>query len=465
MPKVTKEQREARSEAFNVVKDRHGFSEYALQKFAEDMRDHSWIGHHLGSHDTQTTSKRAYRSVADWVYKGRGRPRFKHRSQFSSIEGKSNDAVIRLRGNVVLWRGLELPLLLDLRDKTGWERDSLACTTKYVRLVRRMLRGRMRFYAQLVQNGKPPTRGLHRAKKGIGGLDFGPSMVAVVTDKVTALLPLAPSVPKLAKESATIQRLMDRSRRAMNPDNYTATGQPMRGKKWVKSANYLENQAKLADLSRRLAAARACDHGQLSNVLLSLCAVWRTENISYRAFQKMFGRSVARCAPSLLQSSLDRKAESAGGRVEEITTRSTRLSQFDHSTGTYTKKPLSQRTHFFGDGKTQPVQRDLYSAFLARCVVKNQLDIRQVHKAWPGAEPLLQRPVSTLTPIRKRSTRKGRTTGQPVRADRPSKVVHADVSDQLANSASAVRSLVKPSTSLPQTVRPSRRSDGLTRIP
>jgi putative transposase len=93
-------------------------------------------------------------------------------------------------------------------------------------------------------------------------------------------------------------------------------------------------------------------------------------------------------------SMLLRKAESAGGTITEINTRKTRLSQFDHSTGIYVKKPLSQRTHFFGDGETAPVQRDLYSAFLARCCGKDSLDISQVLATWPDSEPLLRRAMS-----------------------------------------------------------------------
>lgn len=66
----------------------------------------------------------------------------------------------------------------------------------------------------------------------------------------------------------------------------------------------------------------------------------------------------------MLVRTLERKAKAAGGELIEVTTWNTRLSQFDHTTGQYTKKPLSQREHVFGDGVTEPVQRDLYSAFL-----------------------------------------------------------------------------------------------------
>ena len=71
--------------------------------------------------------------------------------------------------------------------------------------------------------------------------------------------------------------------------------------------------------------------------------------------------------------------------MTEINTYNTKLSQFDHTTGEYVKKPLSQRTHHFGDGITPPVQRDLYSAFLARCCSTSEtLDVATVLERWPA---------------------------------------------------------------------------------
>lgn len=102
-------------------------------------------------------------------------------------------------------------------------------------------------------------------------------------------------------------------------------------------------------------------------------------------------------APGMLVSTLERKAKAARGELIEIPTWNTRLSQFDHTTGEYTKKALSQREHLFGDRITTPVQRDLYSAFLAFCCIANIPDIRQVQKAWPSAEPLLQRAMSRFS--------------------------------------------------------------------
>ena len=102
-------------------------------------------------------------------------------------------------------------------------------------------------------------------------------------------------------------------------------------------------------------------------------------------------------APGLLVRIVKRKAKAAGGELIEFPTLNTGLSQFDHTTGQYIRKPLSQRDHIFGDGITAPVQRDLYSAFLAFCCNTNTLDIRQVREAWPSAEPLLRQAMASYS--------------------------------------------------------------------
>ncbi|WP_020494029.1 hypothetical protein [Verrucomicrobium sp. 3C] len=116
-----------------------------------------------------------------------------------------------------------------------------------------------------------------------------------------------------------------------------------------------------------------------------------------------------------------RKAEKALAAIHrDSTPGKPGLSQFDHTTGHYVKKPLSLRTHVFGDGRTEPVQRDLYSAFLAKCSEKDFLDISRVRKAWPGAEPLLRRAMSR---VKEPASREGlsRPHVKNVRAGRPSK--------------------------------------------
>jgi hypothetical protein len=89
-----------------------------------------------------------------------------------------------------------------------------------------------------------------------------------------------------------------------------------------------------------------------------------TEKVSYKGWQKRYGKSVGLCAPGMLIAHLKRTVESTGGTLHEVPTRSTKLSQWCHGCGEFVKKPLSQRWHRCPCG-IGPVQRDLYSAFLA----------------------------------------------------------------------------------------------------
>ncbi|HEY4163038.1 MAG TPA: hypothetical protein VGM59_08230 [Dongiaceae bacterium] len=118
----------------------------------------------------------------------------------------------------------------------------------------------------------------------------------------------------------------------------------------------------------------------------------KLERLSYRSFQKNFGRSVKRRAPGMFVSMLKRKAAGTGARIIEFATRNTRLSQFCRVSGEYVKKPLSQRHHAFPDGSC--VQRDLYSAWLERFVEEDTLDASRLDKgghfaAWesPSSSP------------------------------------------------------------------------------
>ena len=209
----------------------------------------------------------------------------------------------------------------------------------------------------------------------------------------------------------------------------------------VRSRRYRVLAGKRAEAERRLAAERKRSQGELANRVLAQGNLIKMEKVSYRSFQKNFGRSVKRRAPSLFVSSLKRKAESAGASVLAFPTRTTRLSQFNHLTGEYVRKPLSQRWHRFADGNR--VQRDLYAAWLARFVERDRLDASRCAKHWAAAEPLLRRAASGLTQsasgmgFAHPRARLGNGTG--VGADRASKRegLRDEAADAVANARAA----------------------------
>lgn len=383
-----------RTEAFKEVRRSVAFSDTALQRYAVRLRQGAF-GDTLDVHVAQKLASRAFAAVNAWLLGKRGRPRFKGPRQLDTVEGKSNQTGLRWREGRVEWFGLDLPAVLDPRDPVI--AHALACRVKYVRLVRRKLRGRDRFYAQLVCQGYPYLKPQHQIGEGEVGLDIGPSTVAAVGEEAAFLEAFCEEVVRKHRTIRRLQRKLDRQRRANNPDHYLPDGRVRPGpKRWAVSNRQRQTQDRLAELSRREAAHRKTLHGTLAHRVLALGQVVKTEQLSYRALQRQYGRSVSVRAPGTFVSILRRTAASAGGRVIEFPTRSTRLSQVCHGCGAVEKKPLSGRVHRCECGVE--MQRDLYSAFLARCVGEDHgLHAGLARMRWPGAEPLLRAAWSQAT--------------------------------------------------------------------
>ena len=108
-----------------------------------------------------------------------------------------------------------------------------------------------------------------------------------------------------------------------------------------------------------------------------------------QGFRSLMRGPVPKAVGSLMLK-LRRKAERAGGEFCELNTRALKLSQYDHYTGTCTKKRLSERWHVLGDG-SGVVQRDVYSAFLAAIADQNLIHPSRAAAAWPAAQSLLAR--------------------------------------------------------------------------
>ncbi len=411
----------ARTARFREILTQHDFTLSALDRFAIARKNACWIGDHLGSHEAQAAARRAFSAVRQYALGKRGRPRFKGRRGLHSVEGKTNAAGIRWRDGHVEWNGLSIPAMVDPKDAHGWQAHALACTTKYCRIVRRVLRGRDRYFLQLVQDGHPPWKPKHPIGHETVGLDLGPSTIAAVGDTHASLDHFCSTVAQPWATIRRFQRAMDRSRRASNRANYAPDGTVKTGlKTWRRSARYRTLHTALAEAERRLASERKRAHGELANRVIALGRDISTEDLSYEWVQATFGRSVKVRAPGRFLDLLRRKAGSAGGHLVEVPTRTTRLSQTCHGCGVIAKKSLSQRSHACPCG-IGPVQRDLYSAFLARHVVEEQLDVRQATLAWPGAEPLLRRAASSFVQSASGSGICPADAKTGVRVDRPSK--------------------------------------------
>jgi len=386
-----------RTAAFRAANEQSGFREYDLHAWATEHISHTWLSEHLDASTVQKLATRAFQAVQQYAVGKRGRPRFKSAHQFDSVEGKTNTSGIRFKEGWVEWKGLRLRAILDPDDAVI--AHGLRSRIKYVRIVRRRLNGKERYFAQLICEGSPYRKSQHTLGQGSIGIDPGPRVFGLAGQGAEGetwgvQVDLTTPLRKTRQAIRRLQRHIERQRWANNPGNYLPDGRIRPGpKRWRVSGRQRQAQAKLAELHRRAAAHRKSLHGQLVNSLFKVGHIIRIEKNSYRSFQRNFGRSVGSAAPAGFVRLLERKAENAGVRVDVLPAR-LRLSQVCHGCGGIEKKPLAQRVHACACG-VGPVQRDVYSAWLACWAIPAsegavwRLDADQARAAWTGAESRL----------------------------------------------------------------------------
>ena len=211
--------------------------------------------------------------------------------------------------------------------------------------------------------GTPLQKPQHRLGTGTVGLDLGPGHRG---GRPSSRRSSSRSVPGGSHAHALrrLDRHLDRQRRANNPANYDERGRVKRGqKRWKVSKRQRKTQARRREVHRKLAATRTRSHGQLAHRVLGMGSAFHLEQLSYRAWQKTYGKSVQRCAPGMFVERLSRLAASAGGTVVLINAWRARLSQTCHC-GRIKKKARSERWQVCPCGAS--AQRDLFSAYLAR---------------------------------------------------------------------------------------------------
>lgn len=383
----TDEYKKERNRLYSEARIAHGYSEYALHAYATSIRN-SWIEKHIDANTAQKLATRAFKAAERVMYGQAKKVRFKGKNQLDSLEGKSNSTGIRWKDEQVIWGNLKLQPLIDSYDPVIIH--GLSSRVKYVRLVRRKIGDRNRFYAQLVCEGIPFQKPCNPIGQGTVGLDLGPSTMACFTGSEARLQLFAVELDTSNKKIRRLQRKRDRQQRANNPENYDEKGRIKKGKKrWKKSNRQRQTEAQLAQIQRKAAAHRKSLHGRLVNELLRLGNEFKLEKVSYKAWQKIFGKSIGHRAPGSFVVHLKRKAASAGGSVLEFSTHKTALSQTCQC-GKKQKKTLSQRVHQCECGVI--AQRDLYSAFLASFVDAESelLQAERANLAWSGAEQLLR---------------------------------------------------------------------------
>ena len=259
----------------------------------------------------------------------------------------------------------------------------------YASLRCEVIRGRLRVFIHLTIEGKAKRKfskdgsPRHKYGRGVVGCDIGTQTIAYTSDKECGLRNLAErgeAITGSERKERLLLRKLDRSRRAMNPDNFNDDGTVKKGsRKWTFSKNYMEDRKKLSGLQRKNSINRHLAIREDVNHIRSLGDVFITEPRNARKLmirsketsvnektgkanrKKRFGKSIRNRCPGYFQSQAEMKFTLTGGRYIEVPY-GYRASQYDHTNGEYVKRKLAQRMFTLSDGTA--VQRDLYSSFL-----------------------------------------------------------------------------------------------------
>ena len=384
-----------RSKRFSDLQKAYGLTENGLRTIANNHRKASGRND-IGAHEAQCIGRTVWRALERYLFLGAGKPRFKsYRQGLNSIEGTDNHEIMfKPERQAIVWRKQVLKLII---PDTDYFKEALADSVhptqtkriKYCRIVRRTLNGKKRWFAQICLEGMPPVRKIYAPQSEVMGIDPGPSGLAYFHPQEAGLVRVAPNVDMQEKAIRRLQRKIDRSRRANNPDHFNEDGTVKPSPKpWRISRRMEKLQTKLTEHHRCLAATRKRDHGELANFLLQRAGTIKIEKNSYRSYQRNFGKSTTRTGMGAFVSHLKRSAERANSQVVELNAYELKMSQYDPVTDTYRKKALKERWHRWGETDIL-VQRDIMSAFLACYVTDKGHDRSRLLNEWATAEALL----------------------------------------------------------------------------
>ena len=270
------------------------------------------------------------------------------------------------------------------KELTEYEMYALKGGLSSVRKIiisREYIRGRYKYYVQLTIKGEKPQKN-RTLGKGTVGIDVGPSTVAVSSLQGVSLDKLADKCDDIERDLWRINRKMDRSKRATNPDFFNKDKTYSKRKKderrkWTFSNRYKRLKLERRELYRKQAAIRKQQHIEMANALLSQGDEFIVENNPIDSWAKRaketkkgkngknrckrrFGKSIAHHAPAMFVSILQNKVRSLGGSFREVEIKNA-ATQFDFTNGEFTKHELNERTVTLSNGRTH--QRDMLAAF------------------------------------------------------------------------------------------------------
>ena len=381
------------NEELGKIQIDYGLTKYQLSSWILERRKQTEAYQHLNSGELQVISDNAYNTLTQVIFYKTKPEKLKFRSKYSlehSFRNRENSTGTRLvesKKTGVAYRlyihkrytFIDIPM----NAFTEYQQVQLlrADKIKYVQIVSKTIREKQVFYLQIVCQGIPVSK--IQKGEGVTGIDPGISTVAYVSKDSCELVDLVPK--DFARKERLIQNLsrkIERSRRVNNPEAYNENGtikKDVRLKPLSKRAKRLA--VRRQTVYRKLTEERRKIQGELVNHIVSQSSVIKIEDLDVKSLQKRkreirinpktgrpfskkrYGKAIFKAAPGYFRTLLLQRANSTGCKVDIISPKKTKPSQYNHITGEFNKKELKTRIYNLTNEITD-VQRDLYSAFL-----------------------------------------------------------------------------------------------------
>lgn len=367
------------------------FTENDIQKYAKIPRE--FIGKILNSNIVQKIASTSFDAVKKIQYGKSKKVKFKKKGEIS-LEGKNNKTgfIFDIR-TMKLKLGKKLSCNLKTIDER--QQNCFKNRIKFCRVLKRYIRGKKRYFLQIVFEGMPETG--FQIGKGEVGLDIGTSTVAICSDEEVRLLKLSETELETRK-IRILQRSLDRKRRTANPDSYDENGKVKKKRKeWKLSKNDFKELNKLKEIYRKKRVKDNQHKNILVKFILSQGDAVKTEKTSVSSWKsrskktvtnktngkniskKRFGKSVNSNAPGTFIRKIEEKLSYFGKELIKINPFKTKASQFNHISQEFKKCSLEVRFRELEKGIV--VQRDLYSAFLIKNVENlNEYNMKKINR-------------------------------------------------------------------------------------
>lgn len=359
---------------------------YRLTKFDFEKDVIAMKNHFKGQIDSMTSQKiasRVFRAFEEMRY-GHKKMKYKNKNSVNSVEGKHINKGIRISGTNLIWFNLVIPFKRNYNNE--YENEAFLHEMCYARIIRKYIRGKYKFYLQIIFKGEPPKKKFKNSTKnknelgnGNVGLDIGTKTIAIVSKDKIDLLDLAKNSEKINEEIKSLNRKMERSLRINNPQNYNKKGKIKKcSKKWRKTKHFNKMKDEIVELHRKKKVLKKIYQDKLVNYIITFGNVFYIEKMDYKEMQEKgkykgddenrkynrlnhYGKSLIDYSPAHLIEILNYKLECYGGKLIKVDPYKIKASQYNHFDDTYKKKDVRIR---WNDFNGIYVQRDLYSAFL-----------------------------------------------------------------------------------------------------